>query len=60
MVPQYIFGQLLERAIADALFWLLIIFGIAKAMIWMFKTSINYFLVEDVKVPKKKSEEEGE
>lgn len=35
-------------SIAEALFWVLIIFSIAGALIWIFRSGINYFFIEEV------------
>lgn len=47
-------------SIAKALFWILIIFSIAGALIWVFRSGINYFFFEEVqgKLPKPPKEEE--
>jgi hypothetical protein len=48
---------------AAALFWILIIFAIAGALIWMFNNGVDYLLKEEPGIKKltsKKSSEESE
>jgi hypothetical protein len=49
------------NVVLEALFWILIIFSIAGAIIWVFKNVVNYLFVEDIKSepqPPKDEEEE--
>ena len=58
--------RLIERfgnSAADALFWILIIFAITGALIWMFYSGVDYLSGEPVvnkKLTSKKSDEESE
>jgi hypothetical protein len=49
------------NVVLEALFWILIIFSIAGAIIWVFKNVVNYLFVEDIKsepqLPKDEEEE---
>jgi len=46
--------------VLEALFWMLIIFSIAGAIIWVFKNVVNYLFVEDIKPKSQPPKDEEE
>lgn len=54
--------KLIEKfgcSIADALFWILIIFSVAGALVWLFNGTVN-FLLKEPKIKKTETKEPEE